>query len=106
MKYPKLRQVQGGCLQTATVVLLVIQEPKLLLSQGLASPGCHGLEGWPVRGSEGVVKILTRDFAVAISAFRISGSYLELDDDPETTAGKKEENLSGGNTAKLAYLVI
>jgi hypothetical protein len=54
--------------------------------------------------SEDAVKIPTRDFAVAISAFRISGSYLELDEDPETTARKKEENLSGGNTAKLAYL--
>lgn len=90
----------------ATVVPLLIQQPQLLLSWGLASPGCHGLEGCPVRGREDTVKILTRDFAVAISAFRISGSYLELDDDPETTAGKKEENLSRGNTAKLAYLVI
>lgn len=56
--------------------------------------------------SEDAGKIFTRDFAVAISAFRISGSYLELDEDPETTARKKEENLSGGNTAKLAHLAI
>lgn len=49
--------------------------------------------GWLVL-SEDAVKTLTRDFAVAISAFRISGSYFELDDDPETTARKKEDNLS------------
>lgn len=29
---------------------------------------------------------------MAISAFRISGSYLELDDEPETTATKKKKN--------------
>lgn len=44
--------------------------------------------------SEDAVKIPTRDFAVAISAFRISGSYFELEEDPETTARKKEENFS------------
>ena len=35
----------------------------------------------------------TRDFAVAISAFRISGSYLELDDEPDTTATRKKKTV-------------
>ena len=35
--------------------------------------------------SKGPFVVLTLDFVVAISALRISGSYLELDDEPEST---------------------
>lgn len=35
--------------------------------------------------SKGLFALLTLDFVVAISALRISGSYLELDDEPEST---------------------
>lgn len=58
-----------------------------LVAQGLRDP--H--QQYRQRGS-------TRDFAVAISAFRISGSYLELEDEPETTAIKKKQKFCRRNT--------
>lgn len=48
-------------------MLLFGQKPKLLLHE---------------------VQVLTRLLAVAISAFRMSGSYLEDEDDLEFTAGE------------------
>lgn len=45
---------------------------------------------WHPEHTEVVVQELTRLFAVAISAFRMSGSYLEDEEDLELTAGDKE----------------
>lgn len=40
--------------------------------------------------SKGPFVLLTLDFVVAISALRISGSYLELDEEPESTGTNTE----------------
>lgn len=44
--------------------------------------------------SESPLALLTLDFVVAISALRISGSYLELDDEPDSTRAKQTLNLA------------
>lgn len=52
--------------------------------------------------SKGPFVLLTLDFVVAISALRISGSYLELDDDPEST----RTNTALGSAAPPSSLVF
>lgn len=44
--------------------------------------------------SRSPVILLTLDFVVAISALRISGSYLELDDEPDSTRAKQTLHLA------------